>query len=368
MVGGFSEDDRAAVSQIPGPITTQVNGSGQPRSSTSSISVNEINSTPVRRGVSKDQIQKTGAMPVPISQLSFDKTNAKFFQTVPTVDESASSSPAKSSLGPSPIDGMSTSSFTLVDGKKSLDRISLGTAADDTQLSSSLPISSNLDVNTSLVPIGQRSNSELGHYPDLLASNGKFISPEHQRPRDRSRASYHPTLGTIMPSPTDRPASPDNTSSGGPSPSSRHDGSRPVKISGPLHGTPIPAGYKFGSKDTTAEQHSSNERDRKVKSRMFWGWRPGIFTSHSIHQLHSLMICLGDKGAANIPTLQTRAVFGVPLEESLAVSQIANLPSIVFRCIQYLEENKADQEEGIYRLSGSSAVIKNLKDRFNAGK
>lgn len=69
-----------------------------------------------------------------------------------------------------------------------------------------------------------------------------------------------------------------------------------------------------------------------------------------------------------VPMLQSRAVFGVPLEESLAVSQIANLPSIVFRCIQYLEANKADQEEGIYRLSGSSALIKNLKDKFNAGK
>jgi hypothetical protein len=60
-------------------------------------------------------------------------------------------------------------------------------------------------------------------------------------------------------------------------------------------------------------------------------------------------------------------VFGVQLEESLEVAQIANLPAIVFRCIQYLEAKKADQEEGIYRLSGSSAVIKGLKDRFNAG-
>ncbi|KAG8683638.1 hypothetical protein FRC08_014163 [Ceratobasidium sp. 394] len=60
-----------------------------------------------------------------------------------------------------------------------------------------------------------------------------------------------------------------------------------------------------------------------------------------------------------------RAVFGIPLQESLAIAQIANLPAIVFRCIEYLEAKKADQEEGIYRLSGSSAVIKNLKDRFN---
>jgi len=37
----------------------------------------------------------------------------------------------------------------------------------------------------------------------------------------------------------------------------------------------------------------------------------------------------------------------------------------VFRCIQYLEAKHAELEEGIYRLSGSSAVIKGLKDRFN---
>ena len=65
--------------------------------------------------------------------------------------------------------------------------------------------------------------------------------------------------------------------------------------------------------------------------------------------------------------MTSRAVFGVALEQSLAVCQIANLPAIVFRCIQYLEAKRADQEEGIYRLSGSSAVIKSLKDRFNAG-
>jgi hypothetical protein len=62
-----------------------------------------------------------------------------------------------------------------------------------------------------------------------------------------------------------------------------------------------------------------------------------------------------------------RAVFGVPLDESLDVAQICNLPAIIFRAIQYLEAKEADQEEGIYRLSGSSAVIKSLKDRFNLG-
>jgi RalA-binding protein 1 len=68
------------------------------------------------------------------------------------------------------------------------------------------------------------------------------------------------------------------------------------------------------------------------------------------------------------PAFANRSVFGMPLEESLEVAQIASLPAVIFRCIQYLEAKKADHEEGIYRLSGSSAVIKNLKDRFNSGR
>jgi len=63
----------------------------------------------------------------------------------------------------------------------------------------------------------------------------------------------------------------------------------------------------------------------------------------------------------------SRAVFGVPLEISLSVAQIADLPAVVFRCIEYLEGKNAEQEEGVYRLSGSSNVIKGLKDRFNLG-
>lgn len=61
-------------------------------------------------------------------------------------------------------------------------------------------------------------------------------------------------------------------------------------------------------------------------------------------------------------------MFGVPLTESLSVSKIAELPAVVYRCIEYLEAKHAELEEGIYRLSGSSAVIKGLRDRFNTGQ
>jgi RalA-binding protein 1 len=83
------------------------------------------------------------------------------------------------------------------------------------------------------------------------------------------------------------------------------------------------------------------ERDRKAKSGRFW---PSF---------------------GKTPEKITRPVFGVPLNESLAIASVASLPAVVFRCIEWLEINKAQDEEGIYRMSGSSAVIKGLKDRFD---
>jgi RalA-binding protein 1 len=86
------------------------------------------------------------------------------------------------------------------------------------------------------------------------------------------------------------------------------------------------------------------DRDRKAKSGRFW---PSF------------------NRPAAMPEKPLRPVFAVPLTESLAIASVANLPAIVFRCIEYLEAKKAETEEGIYRLSGSSAVIKGLKDRFD---
>jgi RalA-binding protein 1 len=86
------------------------------------------------------------------------------------------------------------------------------------------------------------------------------------------------------------------------------------------------------------------DRERKAKSGRFW---PSF-----------------NRPAAT-PEKPLRPVFGVSLVDSIAIASVANLPAIVFRCIEYLEANKAETEEGLYRLSGSSAVIKGLKDRFD---
>lgn len=294
--------------------------------------------------VSKDDISRATA--VPISQLQ-DINNAKIFQSAPlsgsaSIDESYSSSPTKS-VHTANIDRDQSTYEEYA--KRPVDRT-------EPPLSSSLPTTSPLEVaGQGLVAF--RSSSELGHYADIdrraAYPKQEQNTSEAGRSREprRDRKSYHPGLAAVSGSPTtatffDRASSPDV----GSQPPRAADPNGKVKISGPLNGVPIPAGYKFGGKDAPTEGTSSSDRREKAKSRSFWTFgRP----------------------ADRVPTFIPRAVFGVPLDESLEVAEIARLPAVVFRCIQYLEAKKADQEEGIYRLSGSSAVIKGLKDRFNAG-
>lgn len=64
---------------------------------------------------------------------------------------------------------------------------------------------------------------------------------------------------------------------------------------------------------------------------------------------------------------RTGRVFGVPLEEAVKYSKAKEgyeLPSVVYRCIEYLDHHRAFLEEGIYRLSGRNALILSLRDQF----
>ena len=67
----------------------------------------------------------------------------------------------------------------------------------------------------------------------------------------------------------------------------------------------------------------------------------------------------------------SKPVFGASLEEAVYLTKPpgidVTLPSVVYRCIEYLDAKNASEEEGIFRLSGSNAVVKGLKDKFNSG-
>ncbi|KAF9478273.1 hypothetical protein BDN70DRAFT_880139 [Pholiota conissans] len=332
---------------------------GQSRSSMSS---NDISSQSTPRS---KPIPVGGSARSLVPGSASDLSNGKMFPSGMASDDYLRSSSPSRSVDPSPIDRQGPSAAGGMGMRNLVDR-----NGSNLGLPSSLPDSSPLSsgpfapadggVGQVSVPMQpQRANSELGHYPDMAADgsrlgqaltpnrNHRQHSPERHRPRDDGRKSFYPMLNTVGASPTTAvPPQPDRV----PSPE-KLDASGKVKISGPMNGAPIPSGFKFGGKEVPSTEPSAaaNDRREKAKSRSFWGF--GKVT--------------GDKSHLQV-AYPPRAVFGVPLEDALDVAQICNLPAIVFRSIQYLEAKKADQEEGIYRLSGSSAVIKNLKDMFNS--
>ncbi|CCH61462.1 hypothetical protein TBLA_0E04070 [Henningerozyma blattae CBS 6284] len=62
-------------------------------------------------------------------------------------------------------------------------------------------------------------------------------------------------------------------------------------------------------------------------------------------------------------------IFGAPLERALQTSSnlyqgIYKIPSVVYRCLEYLYKNRAVSEQGIFRLSGSSSLMKSLQEQF----
>lgn len=240
-----------------------------------------------------------------------------------------------------------------------------GNSPLEAPVSSSLPSSSPLDDDSSSDVRGTPSRP---HHPLI---NNPTSSPEYHRPKDRDkRRSVQPIkVSSNMPK-----ASLDGRSTSPDIHTPKVDQNGKVKISGPIGGAPIPVGYKFGviGKDATEQPTPGSDRREKARSKMFWGFgRPNgmpFFASTICPATSSTEgLVSPEKNPLPAQPQPPRTVFGTTLEESLEVAQVANLPAIVFRCIQYLESKQADQEEGIYRLSGSSAVIKSLKDRFNSG-
>ena len=74
-------------------------------------------------------------------------------------------------------------------------------------------------------------------------------------------------------------------------------------------------------------------------------------------------------GSASLSQSSGVTVFGSPLDSCLKLSShvyhgVYEIPSVVYRCLEYLYKNRGIQEEGIFRLSGSSTLIKTLQEEF----
>lgn len=136
-------------------------------------------------------------------------------------------------------------------------------------------------------------------------------------------------------------------------------------ISGPRDPQPISDLGAWGNKPNlpTADE-------KKQRKRSFFGFGPK--TRSSSEGQDSLFG--GSEGANATPPQNSyqgpvRQAFGAPLGEAVRYCSPTDvnvpLPAVVYRCIQYLDSKNAILEEGIFRLSGSNIVIKQLRERFN---
>ncbi|KAL8699760.1 MAG: hypothetical protein Q9224_001272, partial [Gallowayella concinna] len=172
---------------------------------------------------------------------------------------------------------------------------------------------------------------------------------------DRTRPAQAPVI-SITPQrvDADTPSPPSDAASFG-------RGSQASKpISGPSNGVKIEDAGAWGNKMPQAKDM------KEPKKRGIWGFRdknPDL-TAHADESRMSII-----EPPAVETNLNARPTFGVPLAEAVEFCPPKNidvcLPAVVYRCLEYLEAQDAASEEGIFRLSGSSVVIKALRDRFN---
>ncbi|KAM3530710.1 hypothetical protein MY4038_004804 [Beauveria bassiana] len=108
--------------------------------------------------------------------------------------------------------------------------------------------------------------------------------------------------------------------------------------------------------------------DKKQRKRSFFGFGPKTRSSSDGQE----SLAGSESGSAIVsqgPTYHVGHVFGSSLAEAVQFHPPRDvdvpLPSVIYRCIQYLEAHNALNEEGIFRLSGSNTVIKQIRERFN---
>ncbi|EXJ96421.1 hypothetical protein A1O1_01547 [Capronia coronata CBS 617.96] len=158
------------------------------------------------------------------------------------------------------------------------------------------------------------------------------------------------------PSPSNASA---NTSEGTQEPGSS---TKPFTISGPMNGTVISDLGLWGNK--AAGNGGSREREQKKRNIFHFGKPSHEPVGHGQTNQAKRTETAGHRSG------HVRPVFGMQLQEAVEcyspVDVDVFLPAVVYRSIEYLRAKKASNEEGLFRLSGSNIVIRQLKDRFNS--
>jgi RalA-binding protein 1 len=139
-----------------------------------------------------------------------------------------------------------------------------------------------------------------------------------------------------------------------------------VAISGPKNATIIQDTGAWGNKSGLLTPGFDDKTKQKKRSFFGFGSKPRGSADIQEHANDSTSSLSQMSYEQHGPI---RAVFGAPLADAVRynhpVDANVELPAVVYRCIEYLDARNAAAEEGIFRLSGSNVVIKQLRERFN---
>ena len=210
------------------------------------------------------------------------------------------------------------------------------------------------------VPSKKNSLKKDGLYAD--SPDSEVFDSLQAVPYENTQAAQAPVVQVV---PDLRPNDSPSPTTSGSQPSIRAPSAQSKTISGPQNGAKIDDVGAWGNKPMAPPLALPKEQ----KKRSIWGFRDknagDLGANHSNDSNLSLTQQQYQEQITNV-----KAAFGAPLAEAVEYCRPRGvevyLPAVVYRCLEYLEAKNGADEEGIFRMSGSNTLIKNLKTRFNA--
>ncbi|RFU35202.1 hypothetical protein B7463_g1150, partial [Scytalidium lignicola] len=211
---------------------------------------------------------------------------------------------------------------------------------------------------------GSSGSSQVNGIQSKKKSHGTSKQQGQQDGADDLRAlSYENTR------PGSVPLSLRQNNSGTPSPplNGNENQSHSKTISAPKNAHVIQDTGVWGNKSSSLAP--AQEDKIKQKKRSFFGFGPKPRGSIDSQDLSANESTSSLSQMAYEQHGPIRPVFGASLGEAVRYNHPVDvhieLPAVVYRCIEYLDSKDAASEEGIFRLSGSNVVIRQLRERFN---
>ena len=214
-------------------------------------------------------------------------------------------------------------------------------------------------------PLNVDSSSSKAYRKQMAKNDGMYTdSPDSETFEGLQAVSYENTVPAQPPTIAIAPQRVDTDSPSPPFSVNQNLGRpshAPKPISGPSNGVKIEDAGAWGNKVAQAKDF------REPRKRGIWGFRDKNNDSAPLADDPRLSVFEPPVPIEVSPNV--RPAFGIPLADAVKYCSPEGLdvclPAVVYRCLEYLQAQGAASEEGIFRLSGSSIVIKGLRDRFN---